>query len=164
VGSLIRTATIAGILVALSLPPIAAQQPEAMAVSLRNLPTRLPEFVLTQTRSNADSVVAYYVLAKEQTASGPPNALHISIDSFASVEAAERGRELSLHTTSVAPDHQSVYKGLTIYRWGQSGSQSRILCRTGTYVINVSALRPSAEPFIMKVLDSVIEDLTTGLR
>ena len=135
--------------------PLTAQ---AMEYILRDLP--VPELAVVGVHPNRNGVTAFYNRRGEPVVSPTPTSLGsgfvaIDMSSYGSEEEAERGLEAGLFQTPVVPTQTQDLKGLTVYKWGEQ----RILFRAGQSVVNIMALKPEAEPVIVKALERLIQVL-----
>jgi hypothetical protein len=142
--------------------PTPASQTSAKTENvLRSLPTHVPELALADVRTHRNTAQAFYIPANEPNDDRTPNLMLISISSYDSEEEAQRGLEKGLFTTSVVPSQKETIKSVTVYKWNEYGSH-RIFFQIGRSVIDISALRPPAEPMIMRVFDSLVQELGTN--
>jgi hypothetical protein len=118
----------------------------------------VPELFLARDYQNANSVTGFFRLCNDATTSSIPTSLRVTLDSYVSEAEAERGRQMSIVGTQMAPTGKDTFDGLPLTEWDVNGS-SRILCRMGSTVINVMVSKAGDMPLVRRVLEGVVRDL-----
>jgi len=156
-----------------------AQQTPDLTAILKNLPTHVPELPEAEihTGKNTDSrgyesaVMAIYRSPANAKATERPVRLRadITIYSYASKQEADRGVQMSLHITQMAPTTKLTTRNTTVYKWDSQwadprykGREShRITSRIGLYVVTVEGVSDVgiSESIVSKAYESLVQQL-----
>jgi hypothetical protein len=144
------SATVALLSNAITIDVPGALTARAMEYILRDL--SVPELAVVGVHPNRNGVTAFYNRRGEPVGSPTPTSpcssfVAIDMSSYDSEEETRRGLGSSLNLTQVVPTHKQDLEEVTIYKWGEQ----KILFRAGQSVVNIMALKPEAEPVIVKV-------------
>lgn len=138
--------------------------PDLMKAVLKNMELCLPELALVIVEGHENEMVGYYVPTAERETNGTDQHttkdLCITIWFYNSEDCAQRGLESNLGLRQMPPDRKEEFKGVTLHRW--SLFDGMVVCRIGRYVVDVMAIKQSAKPLVMKVLENLIRELGTG--
>jgi hypothetical protein len=118
----------------------------------------VPELFLERDDHNANSVTGYFRLRNDATISSIRTSLRVTLDSYVSEAEADRGRQMSIMGTQMAPTGKDTFDGLPLTEWDVNGS-TRILCRVGSTVINVIMSEAGNMSLVRRVLEGVLRDL-----
>jgi hypothetical protein len=138
--------------------------PSSMRAVLKNIELCLLGLALVGVQVYENETVGYYIPTAERETNGAdgrtPNDLCITIWSYNSDDCAQQGLESNLGLRQMPPNRKEEFKGVTLHRW--SAYDGIVVCRIGRYVVDVTAIKESAKPLVMKALENLIQELGTG--
>jgi len=127
---------------------------------LKKIESGEPELALAQIGEEKDYVQGNYRFAGQdplKDATVGSLCFLVSIYHYNSENAAKRMVEQN-YMVQISPDKSEMFKGGTLHIWN-SGGTYQVAYRIGVYVVVVTALKPPAQPLVMKTLELLIQEL-----